>query len=277
MAELDSLWRHDRAEAERILAEYTAAGFNHVPTGPVVEIGYHGHYPDTDWRSDPEGFAEFLSWLDTRGLAFTLFVLPDVPTYFGGTAHGWDLARVRADLGPLYTHPAVQALTRRVCLAWEQYAPMAAMAEAFDLLREWFPDAERFWHNPPGHDAPCSSDEHSLDGWVSAAAHGCTGYMFQTWPPQTAPHDLDGRTPIEMLRYDLWDAVRRLHGKPDSPWGNPPVLTTAGHLMTIEYAEGIAYGQYWADGYEHLGPLWAEAAQSVAGVSPNTLDGAVAP
>lgn len=273
LAELDSLWRHDKAEAERILAEYKAAGFNHVVTGPVVERGYHGHYPDTDWTNDPDAFADFLEWLTREGMAFSLFLLPDITPWFHGTGHGWDMERCDRDFTPIYSHPRIQALTTRTVTAWEQWATMPAMAAAFDWQTRLFPNTERLWHNGPGHDSPCNGDEDSLDGWKNAAAHGITGYTFQTHPPQTSPAELDGREPIDMLIYDLKDMRRRLHGLPDSPWRNPPVLTPEGHLLTLEYMEGLAYGMYWTDDYDHLGPTWGAAAQSVPGVI-HTLDGA---
>lgn len=271
MAELDSLWKHDPNEAERIITEYKALGYNHVPTGPIIEHGYHGHYPDTNWLGEADRFADFLAWLRSHEIEYTLFLFPDFWPWFHGTGVGWDHALIEAQLVPFYRHPRIQALTKRVCVAWEQWASIPEMVKVFDLMRMLFPDAERYWHNGPGHDAPCNNTEHSLDGWVSAAAHGVTGYYFQAHPPETQPSELDGRTPLEMMMYDLWDAVRRLHGN-GSPWGNPPVLTPRGELLKVVYFEGIAHGQYWHDNYTHIAQAWHDGALSVAGVAAS-LDG----
>lgn len=273
MAELDSLWRIDPAEAERILGEYLAAGFNHVVTGPVVEAGYHGHFADTDWRDDPDGFAAFLQWLTDRGAAYSLFVLPDIAPWFHGPDTGWDLARVESDLGALYRHPTVQRLTERVVIAWEQWAPVANMEAAFRWLTATFPrPILRGWHNGVGHDAPCTSDTDSQVGWSRCIAAGCNWHPFQAHPPNARPEELDGRTPVEMARYDLWDAVRRLHNKPDSPWGHQPgfVTPTGGHVA-IDLMEGPAFGLYWDRIDAHA--AYTRAALGVPGVR-YVLDGA---
>lgn len=275
LAELDSLWKHDPAEAQRVLDVYRSLGFNHVVTGPAVERGYHGHYPDTNWLGNPDGFADFLQWLTDEGMAFSLFLLPDIDPYFHGTGHGWDWALVERDFTPFYAHPRIQALTTRTILAWEQWAGLHEMARAFRWQARLFPQAERLWHNGPGHDSPCNGDEDSLIGWQSASLNGCTGFAFQAHPPTTPPSDLDGRSPIDMLVYDLMDMRRRLHGLPTSPWGNAAVTTQAGDLLTIDYLEGTAFAMYWTDDHREVGPAWGAAALSVEGIR-YALDGAPA-
>lgn len=287
MATLDALWAQDRAEAERIIGEYTAAGFNHVTVGSIYGPGYHGHYPFTDWRSNAEGFAEYLRWLAGKGVAYTLMLLPDCDPYFYGTGHGWDIDAVRRDFGPVYTHPTVHALTRRTCTAWEQYAPIAEMAKAFDLQREWFPNAERFWHNNPGHLSPGNSDENEEECWRSAARHGITGMLLQAAPegdgqfnnPDGTNHV--GYTAIDSMRYDLWDMGRRFGLNNDkgpkgesagNPWGHA-VTQPDGTPLTLDYFEGTAFAMYWHGHGNDLADAWGKAASGVEGVR-FCLDGA---
>lgn len=271
MAELDSVWKEDKAEAQRILDAYKALGFNHVPAGTPVDHGYSGHYPDADWRGDIEGYADFLQWLRQNGVVYTLFLVPDYAPYFLGIHDGFGFDAIERDLTPIFLNPRIQALTLRTATIWEQWAPIAQMGAVFDYQRRIFPNAERCWHNGVGHLSPGGSDESEEGAWRSAAAHGITGFCYQATPP-TWQAD---REPIEQLKYDLWDMARRFGIGPGvNPWGLP-IRGPNGQLLTIDFFEGTAYSSYW-DGLFSTGPTWGKAALSVPGIR-FALDGSVTP
>lgn len=263
MAELDSLWRLDRAEAERILDEYLAAGWNSIPTGPIVEYGYseggqHGrrHYPDTNWLGDPDGFADFLAWLTSKGCHFRLYLAPNCAPYFKGTGVGWDMEAVERDLTPFYRHPRIQALVTDTVTAWEEYAPIVEMGKIFGWQVRLFPKAEPSWHNPPKHLGAGNSDEDEGDCNRAMAKAGIRCHRIQTVPPNEYRGGVNefGRTACGQHEYDLWDMQRR-YGHTDKPgpegqhagrpWGD--VRLPDGSKMRVVLEECCAFGDYWTD------------------------------
>lgn len=275
MSELDSLWRKSPADAQRVLDHYKALGYNHVPVGPVVEYGYNGQVPDTDWRDAPDRFAAFLRWLKvTNGVNYTLFVLPNMAPWWKGGRRGWHLDLVRRDFTAIYTHPTVRALTTRTAHAWEEVARIADMCAVFRLLTEWFPTAARGYHNPVGHLGPGESDESEEGSVRECAAHGMNTLNIQTHPPNDAQYQNasgrndDGRTCLEQGAYDVRDMQRRCQGWPDSPWrGNGPVLALDGQPVRVVYTEGIAYEDYGENPTYDRGPEYRAAMLAIPGVT----------
>lgn len=276
MAELDAVWDRQPHEAERILTEYLALGCNHVTVGTIVDNGYHDAYPSVDWRGQPERYAEFLRWLLSHGVEFSLFALPDIPPYFLGNSQGWDLAAAERDLTPFFTELQKHVDVRRVVSAWEEYGPGANMVEVFRWLSRVFPNSERAWHNPVGHLSPCGGTEYQRGGmtspeaWRAVAAAGCDALYLQAWPENMPPPDTD-RTPLEQMRYDVWDMLRRFTGQ-GSPWG-APIVARDGKPLRLDFFEGVAYAQYWGGAaYRDIGPAWRQAA--LAAGARYVLDGA---
>jgi hypothetical protein len=274
MAELDTIWREDRAMAQRILDAYVARGANHIVVNTAVACGYHDQYPAHDWRGKADQFADYLDWLTAHGLAISLWVLPDVEPYYFNEQHptrrrtfDWDA--IERDLTPIYSHPRVQAAVERVVYMWEDYQASQEMARGFDYLRRVFAAMKRFWHNPPGHLSPGLGSEEDRRLWDLAALHGMHGLYMQAWPPSDTQNTPE-RPPLAQMRYDLWDMVRRFRGV-DSPWG-APVLTPNGMPLDVVWCEGTAFSIY-NDGYaDTIGAEWARAALSVDGVT-DALDG----
>jgi hypothetical protein len=279
MAELDTIWREDRALAQRMLDAYVARGANHIVVNTAVAGGYHNQYPAHDWRGQADAFADYLEWLTAHGLAISLWVLPDVEPYYYNREHptrprtfDWDV--IERDLTPIYTHPRVQAVAKRVVYMWEDYQHSSEMVRGYDYLARVFPDALRYWHNEPGHGSPGLSDENEEMLWRLAAAHGIDGMYLQAWPPSKNP--IPGTPvgpPIVQLRYDLWDMHRRFHGIDDSPWGVTPILKRRdGTPLDVVWCEGTAFAIYNADYPDTIGDEWARAALGVDGVT-DALDG----
>lgn len=277
MSELDSLWRLSESAAQRVLDHYKSLGYTEVPVGPVVEYGYNGQVPDTDWRNDPDGFARFLIWLKVKnGMAFTLFVLPNMAPWWKGGRNGWHLDLVRRDFKAIYTHPVVQALTTHVNQCWEEVARIADMCAVFDLLTEWFPNAERGYHNPTGHLGPGESDESEEDSVRECAAHGMTLLDIQTHPPNDDKFrnplhpgiNEDGRDCLGQAAYDVRDMQSRVQGWSTSPWREKgPVLALDGKPVRVRQRESLAYEDYGENPPYDRGPEYRAAMLAIPGVT----------
>ena len=276
MSELDSLWRLDRAAAQRVLDHYKSLGYNHVPVGPVIEYGYSGQVPDTDWRDAPDLFAEYIVWLCVdNAMAYTLFVFPNMAPWWKGGNRGWDFQKIEAEFAAIYTQPIVRALTRNVAFCWEEYTYIAGMCEGFRLLVKWFPDAERSFHTPPGHLGPGDGSESEEDSQRKCADAGMTTLDVQTRPwtdlenfDQLGVRNHDGRTPFEQAAYDVNDMQRRAVGAPDSPWRDRgPIIARDGKPIRIRYMEGLSFEDYWTDPPYDRGTEYRAAMLSINGVT----------
>lgn len=281
MSEIDSLWLRDRAAAQRVLDHYKSLGYNWLPVGPLLEYGYSGQVPDTNWLAEtPDRFAEFLIWLAVdNGVAFSLWCLPNTGPWFHGTGVGWDVPLCRRDFTRYYTHPIVQALTTRTVNAWEEYAPIAQMAEAFDLQYEWFPHASRAYHNPPGHLNAGNGDENEEGAARSMAAHDITHQFVQAHAPDDerfrTPDGRSretGRNAIEQAVYDVNDQRRRFVNDDGNPWRDGgPILTRDGVPVQAEAGELLAHEDYWDPPGFDRGPAYRAAMLALPGAT-NVFD-----
>jgi len=262
LQELDQVYLRDQKLAASILTDAIKRGHNHIPVGPAVNAGYHGQYPDADWRGNPAGFANYLAWVRSFGVQITLMLWPDIGPYWRSMEEGWDYGLIDRDLKPLYDQPLVRASVSRVCVGWEIWTYIAKMTPGYDRMKQWFPAHPRFWHNGPSHACPGMSSESEEKCWRVAAEHWITGFLFQGFPLSTTGID---RPPLDQLKYDLDDMYRRFVGRSDSPWG-PPVATPDGKPVTLEFFEMAAYDQYNNGAPESIGATCSEAALSVEGV-----------
>lgn len=271
LAELDTVWKTDRAMADSILARYLALGANHIVVNTAVAGGYHREYPAHDWRGQAEAYADYVTWLHDHGLAISQWVLPDVEPYYDASCPCFDWDVIDRDLTPIYSQARVQAVVHDAVYMWEDYQHSSEMARGYDYLARIFPHARRYWHNPPGHASPGLSDENEEMLWRTAAAHGMAGVYYQAWPPSQNPvpgHAVG--TPIEQMAYDLGDLRRRFIGV-DSPWGEP-ILQSDGSPLEVVWAEGTAFAIYNHGYPDTIGESWCAAALAVDGVT-DCLDG----
>lgn len=262
LQEIDQVYLRDRPLAAKIMIDAIGRGMNHFAVGPAYAAGYRGQYPDTDWRGNPVGFANFLAWMRAFGVRLTLMAFPDRAPYWLGQDDGWDWSAIDRDLKPLYDQPLVRAAISRVCVGWEIWTYIEKMTPGYDRLYRWFPAHPRFWHNGPGHGCPGMSNESEEKCWRVAAEHWITGMLFQGFPLSTSGLD---RPPLDQLKYDLDDMRRRFIGRSDSPWG-PPVATPDGKPITTEFFEMAAYDQVNNDAPDAIGTTCADAAVSVEGI-----------
>lgn len=306
LGELEALWLQGRrAEAQAILDAYKALRFNHIVVGPIIANGYDRVFADTDWHDKPEVFADFLDWLRSNGVEFTLALLPTMGPWFKGydaanhgIGFGWDLDLIERDLTPFCQHPRIQALVRRTMLCYEEYGPISNMVACFQWARRMFPKAKRIYHNPPGHLSPANSNEHEEQAHRDCAKAGMTGMMVQCHPPDDVGPNAhfwamgaDGqwrngegpnaRTPLEQAVYDVHDIARRYRGDHGAPWG--PIYKWAEidgvwrettEPLDCEYAEGLAHAHYHTGGhFFDLSKTWGDAMRAIPGVV-HSLDGA---
>lgn len=271
LAELDLVWDVMPEEAERILGEYIAMGFNHVTVGSPIDKGYHGHYPDVNWLDRPERYAAFLNWLLDRGVVFTLFAVPDMePYYLDGDSSARSVGReaIERDFTPFYQRIAALVDVPRATPWWEQWASQDDMVWLFTWLRRLFPNAELRYHNAPGHLAPCWSNQHEGPAWRAVVAAGCDGLDFQAHPESMWDKN-EPRTALGQCLYDLWDMLRRANGTDGDPWGGAIINPRTGQPITIDFFEGCAHPMYWwpRDQAERLPETWGrEIRANVPGV-----------
>ncbi|MEO8484169.1 MAG: hypothetical protein ABI634_18300 [Acidobacteriota bacterium] len=263
MAEIDTLWQRDQAEAQRVMDRFLAIGGRHVMCGPVWANGYGGHFPATDWLSQPYEFAKFWSWL-TNQVDATLVVAPDNAPFYDDNARTFDWGQM-SKLTMFYAKVrGLGVIPTRVVSQWEQWQRRDVARRLFEWVTACFPDARRYWHNPPGHLSPGAGDEEERDTWQSALDAGMHGLYLQADPYAGG----DGRSPKAQMVYDLADMQRRARGD-HSPWGGP-LLTREGQPMDVIFAEGTAHPMYWHGATQALAAEWADAALTVV---TDTIDG----
>src|SRR5262249_22073813 len=85
-------------------------GYKQACVGPDIAAGYHGQYPDVDFRSNPAAVASRYQHMWDAGLYPVHFLCPD----------GWSLADCQRELEPIYRTPAFQRVVRlTVPHGWE--------------------------------------------------------------------------------------------------------------------------------------------------------------
>lgn len=271
MDEVDTVWKESgEKEARRILRAYKAMGANHITTGPAYAAGYGNDYPFTNWLSEPHRYREFHELLIDEGFEFTLFAFTDNAPYYDPASHWFDWDLVRKDFGPVFA--ALAPLVRRVAYMWEDFQHTDHMVPGYEMLREYFPTADRTWHNGPNHLNPGMSSQDEGHCWRVATEHGITRMSYQavaianeadievidaaTFGMEDRP-----RRTMEQNVYDIKDMSRRgNHGYAGFP------------DFEVEYMEGAAWGIYRARLSPHTGRKWYQTMVTVPGVV-HVLDG----
>lgn len=229
---VDEIDNMSGADQDRILDDYQSRGYTSITVGPIVAKGYHGLYPDTDWRGRLEEYLHFLTKLRERGLRICLVALPDIPPYLnpvGDNEGAWDLPSIQADLEPFLADRRLQALVEEVQLAWEPAAKNAEFVKVTGWLTKVFPNHRKWIHLTPGHGAPGMSyeltdtfTEASMWHTVRDAGDAKLGFASQGNQREFADdqRNKDGRLPLEQFAYDVMDALRHCAGT----YGGWPIL-----------------------------------------------------
>lgn len=188
----------------------------HWPLGPLVQRGYHGMYPDTNFVDNPSHVTTAMRELWEGGKYPVLFLLDDIGMFADG--NGVNREAIERVLTPIYSAPAFQAMARIVVAAWE---PPNWDADTWQWVVRWmarvFPNALRYIHFPTGKGAPGRHSDLESGHYENEAAlwnevipfiHGFL--QQETW----VFGDEDGwiqddRTAEMQFEYDLMDKIRR--------------------------------------------------------------------
>lgn len=246
-AMIDNPCFDDKAVREVAYAAYRAPGYTHWIMGPMVQKGYHGRYPDTDWRSNPNGYFDRVEEVWRAGFIPPQFTVPDNGVCASGSH--FDRACMEREFGAIYKSPRAQALFKIVACQWE---PGDWRPEDWRSCSEWlkdtFPNALRVLHYESNYWAPCKGRDFQAAGGPFKSGGDCYRnvklenfhqvWLQETWTFGGDPAYVDpSRTPEQQFTYNLWDAERRIRGGYDevtvtSAWG-PGVPVD---IIAFEYA-----------------------------------------
>lgn len=239
------------SDQDRIIAAYgpsSARGYTHAPMGPIVDPGYHGQLPETDWRNNPDVYLDAAIKLERAGIHVIHFLRPDR----GVVGLDWTIDDLNQELGPIFSSSKAQNVMRIVCLGWEPgpryFYDNAWWVQMTQWMAQTFPNAVRFIHMVSDCDAPTGQDDDKkglTNGqcWQNVAPY-IHGFLAQYGGY------VDGQ-PVDVFIPNIQTALidmRRRFSDPSygpgadwpkfSAWGtDKPILMFAG-----EYA---AYLDYW--------------------------------
>lgn len=235
---------YDAATRSKMRAAYP---YTHWAIGPIVQKGYHGYWPDTDWRVQPDVFLDRVDELWWAGKRPAIFVTPDTGLCADGRTVDFDC--MEREFGPIYRAPRFQSRARIVVLAWEPAYDRATWLRLAKVVRGWFPSALIYIHMESGHGAPGHGYELAMR---YPSGHPQAGELMPGEPNEARPfltegemwggikdpsrpgytahresiaalldgellqdtwafggYTDEGRTPEEQVLYDAWDRVRR--------------------------------------------------------------------
>ncbi len=227
------------ADRAKMLSLYP---YSHVALNPILAKGYHGMWPDTDYRGNIGEYQRLVDGLWHAGKIPVLFLLDDTGVYCNGE---WiDRDKIEAELTPLYSQPWFQQRGRIVVNGWEHNYCAADWQWVCEWMARVFPNALRYVHFQSGHGAPGWGSELAPNGpyenegamWWPIAPY-IHGFLQQDTYSFMGETD-DGRTPDEQVLYDAWDFIRRFQtGEP----GNWPTAGADGTPISMVMFE---YGAY---------------------------------
>lgn len=237
------------AHQDRIIAAYGPASPRRYRTsvmGPLVDPGYHGQLPSTDWRGDPTVYFDGAEKLERAGIHVDHFLRPDR----GVVGLEWTVDDLDRELGPIFRSNRAQKLMRIVTIGWEPgpryYYPNRWWVEMARWQAETFPKALRLIHMVADCDAPAGQDDDvrgitNADAWANVAPylHGwlvqVAGYVFGPGPTPT---------PEFVSEFQKIFAARRF--APGNPYGWPTSSAWGPTRGLKVYAgEYAAFGDYW--------------------------------
>jgi len=182
---LDEIDNFSEEDLAKVMALYP---WRDLPAGGIIQPGYNGFYPDTNWIGRADEYAAVLWRIRAYGKRFVYHPLPDRFPYWLGPRDGWDWKLVKRDLEPVFTHPGVQAAIDRAAGFWEP--PPNTRNQVYVDAVKWqadiFPQAWRTIHMSPNHNAPCDGDPDAVppdvpDGpaWRNVAPY-VHGFLYQS-------------------------------------------------------------------------------------------------
>lgn len=246
------------ATQDRIIAAYRGErGYTHAPLGPIVDPGYHGQLPATDWRAPSDFSSVYLDAalkLRRGGIEAIHFLRPDR----GVAGLDWTVEDLNHHLTPLFATQKAQSTMRIVCLGWEpgpRYRyDNAWWVEMCRWMADTFPHALRLIHMVNDIDAPVGGDDDQKgitngQGWFNVAPylHGWlvqnAGYTSGPSPTAT-PEFVTGFT--EQFRANLRGSLieRFTTGGPPGDWPTSSAWGP-GKRLKVYAGEYAAFADYW--------------------------------
>lgn len=187
---IDYFEHYQPDDRETIKREYVdKRGYRHAPMGPMVDPGYHGQLPASDWRNDPlrylDAVDELQAKLRERGpnSGVVQFLRPDR----GAAGLEWTVDDLNRELGHIFTSARAQASFQIVCLGWEPgpkyYYDNAWWVEMCQWMADTFPYAVRLIHMVADCDSPVGGNDDKKgisngQGWANVARY-IHGYLAQ--------------------------------------------------------------------------------------------------
>ncbi|HET9372142.1 MAG TPA: hypothetical protein VFO19_17900 [Vicinamibacterales bacterium] len=205
----------DAETRARARAAFRAEGYTHWPYGPLLQKGYHGWWPDTDFRENPDQFISRARELTAAGIVPVLFLLDD-QCVFACEHGGVKRDAIARELTPIYARPEWQETFPIVVAAWEPQWKAADWQWVAKWMADTWPNARRYVHLPSNANAPGRQEEvgdgrayrNSAALWNPIVPY-IHGVLVQNTWIFTGEHVEAGRTREDQFVYDLLDKVRR--------------------------------------------------------------------
>jgi hypothetical protein len=250
---LDYLESYDPATRQRMLKAYRGQGLTHAADGPMLDAGYHGLYPEVDFRGQPDAYFRVMREKWAAGVCPVHFAFPDV--YLQREDPIGDFIR---EFEPIYRSAAAQALIKFwVPGGWERGYEFTS--DMWVRLLQWargvLPNALVGLHLAADQDAPTGGDDYKIPGWTNGRAWQAVAPYTHVWFVQNGGYVNSGN-PVpspefiknftDQFRQDVRGSLanRFYTGYPGdwattSAFGDRPILLVAG-----EYA---SYVDFWHD------------------------------
>lgn len=213
--------------------------FTHLPLNPILANGYHGMWPNTDYRGNIAEYQRIVDGFWYAGKYPIPALLDDTGVYASGD---WiDRDKIEAELTPLYSQPWFQERFRMAFFAWEPNWK----AEDWQWVAAWarrvFPKALLGPHFRSGHGAPGLGSELAPNGpyanegamWHAIASDIDFFLQQDTYSFMGDTHE--GRTPEEQVMYDAWDFQRRFQTGQPGDWPTAGADGTPITMIMFEY------------------------------------------
>jgi len=249
--------------------------YTSAPMGPMVDPGYHGQLPASEFRSNPRPYFEAAAKLERAGVKVIHFVRPDRDA--AGLA--WTVDDLDRELGPVFRSAEAQALMHTVCLGWEPGPRYFYNNDWWVEMCQWmartFPKALRLIHMVSDCDAPVGRDDDwrgitNGQGWANVAPY-IHGFLAQYGGY------VEGQSVGEFIpniQHAIRDLKRRFAtGGPDGTWPRSSAWGD-GQPIRVYAGEYAAYRSYWENSPESESVQIGDAAMAVG--ADGFLDGGTA-